>query len=97
MKDLSGIIIRPLITEKAVTLAQGEGQYCFAVALTASKTDVAEAVQALFKVDVERVHTMVTRGKVKRFGRFMGQSSRWKKAVVKLVAGQKIELFEGKV
>ena len=96
MKDLSDILLRPLITEKAVHLAQEGGQYCFAVALTATKNDVAAAVTELFKVQVDRVHTMVMRGKTKRFGRFVGQSARWKKAVVRLVAGQKIELYEGK-
>ena len=96
MKDLSGILLRPLITEKAVHLAQEDGQYCFAVALAATKNDVAQAVSELFKVKVDQVHTMIMRGKTKRFGKFVGQAARWKKAVVRLVAGQKIELYEGK-
>ena len=67
----------------------------FEVALDANKIEIKNAIEALFSVKVVDVHTQIMRGKEKRVGRFMGQRSNWKKAIVTLAAGNKIEFFEG--
>ena len=70
-------------------------QYSFIVDRKATKHDVAQAVEQLFKVTVEAVRTNIIRGKVKRIGRSMGKRPNFKKAIVTLKEGDKIELFEG--
>ena len=102
------IIKRPLLTEKGTRLKEHGGapvgtfseeelkpQVLFEVALEANKIEIKNAVEALFSVKVVDVHTQIMRGKEKRVGRFMGQRSNWKKAIVTLAAGNKIEFFEG--
>ena len=69
--------------------------YTFAVLQSATKIDIRRAVEKLFNVKVKDVNTMKVRGKDRRLGRSIGRTSSWKKAYVKLVAGQKIELIEG--
>ena len=87
------IIIRPLITEKSTAL-MAEGKYVFEVAKAANKIEIAKAVSEIFKVKVEGVNTINATGKVKRMGRFIGKRSDYKKAIVKLAAGETIEFFE---
>ena len=87
------IIIRPLITEKSTTL-MAEGKYVFEVAKAANKIEIAKAVSEIFKVKVADVNTINVEGKKKRMGRFVGKRSDFKKAVVKLAAGETIEFFE---
>lgn len=87
------IIIRPLITEKT-TILMGEGKYVFQVAKAANKIQIAKAVAEIFKVKVVSVNTINVEGKKKRMGRFVGKRSDYKKAIVKLAAGQSIEFFE---
>jgi large subunit ribosomal protein L23 len=102
------IIKRPLLTEKGTRLKEHGGapvgtfsedelkpQVLFEVALEANKIEIKNAIEALFSVKVVDVHTQIMRGKEKRVGRFMGQRSNWKKAIVTLAAGNKIEFFEG--
>jgi large subunit ribosomal protein L23 len=89
------VIKGPLITEKMDKARETQRQYSFVVDRAASKHDVALAVQTLFKVTVEGVRTSVVRGKVKRVGRNMGKRPNWKKAIVTLKEGDKIDLFEG--
>ena len=102
------IIKRPLLTEKGTRLKEAGGapvgtfteeslrpKVLFEVALGANKIQIKQAVEALFSVKVVDVHTQVMRGKEKRVGRFMGMRSNWKKAIVTLTAGNKIEFFEG--
>jgi large subunit ribosomal protein L23 len=89
MPDLHTVIKRPLVTEKGVTKKDGEQTLCFEVAVDANKTQIRQAVQALFKVKVADVRTSTTAGKLRRRGRFAGYRSDWKKAYVKLKAGQK--------
>jgi large subunit ribosomal protein L23 len=91
----SDVIKGPLITEKMDKARETQRQYSFVVDRAASKHDVAIAVQQLFKVTVEGVRTSVVRGKVKRVGKNMGKRPNWKKAIVTLKEGDKIELFEG--
>lgn len=87
------IIIRPLITEKSTTL-MAEGKYVFEVAKDANKIEIAKAISQIFNVKVASVNTVNVEGKVKRMGRSIGKRSDYKKAIVKLAAGETIEFFE---
>ncbi|MBI3182000.1 MAG: 50S ribosomal protein L23 [Myxococcales bacterium] len=89
------VIKGPLITEKLDRAREKFRQYSFVVDRDASKHDVAKAVENLFKVTVEGVRTNLVRGKVKRIGRSVGKRPNYKKAIVTLKEGDKIELFEG--
>ena len=82
------------MTEKSVTLKDMFNRYSFEVSLDASKHSIRTAVESYFKVSVEDVRTMIVRGKFRRIGRYSGQRSNWKKAVVTLAAGQKLDIFE---
>ena len=87
------IIIRPLITEKNTNLME-LNKYSFEVAVEASKPEIKRAIEEIFKVDVSKVHTMNVRGKMRRRGRETGYTKSWKKAIVTLAEGNRIELFE---
>ena len=87
------IIIRPLITEKSTTL-MAEGKYVFEVAKAANKIEIAKAISQIFNVKVVSVNPVNVQGKVKRMGRSIGKRSDYKKAIVKLAAGETIEFFE---
>lgn len=87
------IIRRPLVTEKGVEKKDNERTLCFEVHLEATKTQVKSAVEKLFKVKVAEVRTANFEGKMRRRGRFMGYRSDWKKAYVKLKAGEKVPDF----
>jgi large subunit ribosomal protein L23 len=89
------VIRGPLVTEKLDKAREKFRHYSFLVDRGASKHDVALAVQQLFKVHVEAVRTLVIRGKVKRVGRSIGKRPNFKKAIVTLREGDKIDLFEG--
>jgi large subunit ribosomal protein L23 len=84
---------RPLVTEKGVEKKDNERTLCFEVAVAANKTQVKEAVQKLFKVKVAEVRTANMEGKLRRRGKFAGYRSDWKKAYVKLKAGEKVPEF----
>ncbi len=89
------VIVRPLITEKATRLS-GEGKYAFAVRPDANKVQIKEAVEKGFDVRVSSVNVMVMKGKPQRTrGNRIKHRPDWKKAVVTLAPGDKIELFEG--
>ena len=87
------ILRRPLITEKSATL-QVEGKYAFEVAGVANKTQVKQAVEKAFKVKVLAVNVMTVPGKERRVGRRIIKTQSWKKAIVTLKPGDKIEIFE---
>jgi large subunit ribosomal protein L23 len=87
------VIRRPLVTEKGVEKKDSERTLCFEVARGANKTQVKSAVEKLFKVKVEDVRTANVDGKLRRRGRFSGYRSDWKKAYVRLKAGQKVPEF----
>jgi large subunit ribosomal protein L23 len=90
------IIRRPLITEKSTELRDTNGIVAFEVDRRANKIDVKRAVEAQFKVKVAEVRIGNMHGKVRRQGRYVGRRSDWKKAYVRLAAGEKtIEFFEG--
>jgi len=93
--DMYQVVIKPLVTEKG-TMMLSEGNWVtFRVHPDANKIEVREAIQKIFSVSVLQVNTQIVRGKRKRFGKTMGQSKAWKKAMVRLKEGDKIETFEG--
>ena len=97
MKTAQDIIIAPVITEKSMS-GISEKKYTFKVAKNASKLEIADAVEKLFKVDVAKVNTVNVRGKARRMGRYEGYTASWKKAVVTLKPSSKpIEFFDGLV
>jgi large subunit ribosomal protein L23 len=90
------IIKRPLIlTEKGNRLREQSNQYLFEVERTANKAQIRDAIETLFSVKVERVHTLLVRGRMRRMGRGHAKTRNWKKAIVKLKEGESIDLFEG--
>jgi len=89
------VLKKPHLTEKTVAQKEFENQVTFLVDKGANKIEIKNAVESLFKVKVLRVNTVNTRGKMKRMGRFTGRRSDWKKAIVTLKEGDKIEYFEG--
>jgi large subunit ribosomal protein L23 len=89
------IIKRPLITEKSTRLKEAGNQIAFVVDIRANKVQIRQAIEKLFKVKVKAVRTMQLAGKQKRMGRFFGWKSDWKKAIVTLREGERIEFFEG--
>ena len=90
MPTLYDVIRRPLITEKGLQVKETESTLVFDVAPEASKTEVKQAVEALFKVKVENVRTANVLGKERRRGKFSGYKPDWKKAYVRLKAGEKL-------
>jgi large subunit ribosomal protein L23 len=93
--DPHQIIIRPVISEKSYNLIESEGQYTFQVDRRANKNQIKRAVESAFDVRVRKVNTVNVRSKPKRQGLTRGRTATWKKAVVKLAEGDRIELFEG--
>lgn len=92
--DARQIIIEPVVSEKSYAL-MADGKYTFRVDDRAHKTQIAEAVEKVFDVKVIGVRTLQVRSKPKRRGIHAGRTRAWKKAVVQLAAGDRIELFEG--
>jgi large subunit ribosomal protein L23 len=94
MKEAHHIIKKPMITEKS-TRQKEANQIAFVVDPKASKIEIRHAVEKLFKVKVLAVQTLHITGKRKRMGRFFGWKPDWKKAIVTLREGDRIEFFEG--
>jgi large subunit ribosomal protein L23 len=92
--DARTILIRPVISEKSYALI-AEGKYTFRVDDRAHKTQIAAAVKEVFGVEVAQVRTQKVRPKPKRRGLVKGRSRGWKKAIVQVAPGERIELFEG--
>ena len=88
------VIIRPVVSEKSYVLASA-GRYTFRVHPDANKTQIRQAVEALFEVDVVEVRTMSVKSKPKRRGYTSGRTRSWKKAVVQIKPGQQIPVFQG--
>ena len=93
--ELYDIVKKVLVTEKSTLAKDEKNQYVFAVDKRANKVEIAKAVEKLFKVRVIEVRTMNVLGKKKRLGRTIGEKPSWKKAVVSLAEGNRIEIFEG--
>jgi len=87
---LMNVVIAPVVSEKSTRVADKYRQYVFRVADRATKPEIKAAVELLFKTSVESVTLSNVKGKSKRFGRFTGRRRNWKKAYVRLAAGQEI-------
>ncbi len=95
MKMVQDIIVRPLITEASMDMLE-QKKYCFEVLKSATKPEIANAVEVMFGVKVKSVNTINMKKKPKRLGMHAGYTSAWKKAIVQLTADSKaIEFFEG--
>jgi large subunit ribosomal protein L23 len=92
--DIRQVIVEPVISEKSYAL-MAEGKYTFRVNDRAHKTQIAHAVEEIFGVNVAAVRTAKVRSKPKRRGLTRGTTRAWKKAIVQLAPGERIELFEG--
>lgn len=97
MPTLYTTVVRPLITEKALTTRENEGTLVFEVAAAATKTEVKQAVEKLFNVHVASIRTANMEGKERRRGRFSGYRPDWKKAYVRLKAGEKVPDFAAEI
>ena len=89
------IIKRPVITEKTSIQKEATNQVTFEVDQTANRIEIQRAIETVFKVKVAKVRTMQVTGKVKRRGRILGKRRNWKKAIVTLMPGERIDFFEG--
>jgi large subunit ribosomal protein L23 len=89
------ILLQPLLTEKLTALREKSNKVGFVVRSDANRIEIKRAVETMLKVRVERVNVMNVRGKTKRLGKFAGKRSDWKKAIVTLKAGEKLEMYEG--
>lgn len=95
MKETVSVIIKPLITEKSTIQKDVQNQIVLKVDPGANKIEIGRAVEEAFKVKVLKVRTMNMQGKKKRLGRHQGKRSDWKKAIVTLALGERIEFFDG--
>jgi large subunit ribosomal protein L23 len=98
MKDWTQVILKPVITERTNTLKEENNKFVFEVNPMANKREIKQAVEKLFNVKVMDVHTSILHGKPKttfmRGGRFIGKRPTRKKAIVRLAAGQNIDIFD---
>ena len=92
--DHTQVIIRPVVSEKSYVLAAND-RYTFRVHPDAHKTQIRQAVESLFDVNVLEVRTMSVKSKPKRRGHTSGRTRQWKKAIVQVQAGQTIPVFQG--
>lgn len=92
--DPHQVIIRPVISEKSYNLVETENQYTFEVHWRANKNQIKHAVENAFEVSVRKVNTSNVKSKPKRQGLTRGRTATWKKAIVKLDEGERIEMFE---
>ena len=95
MFDHYQILKKPLITEKSTKMLAEGNWVAFRVHPQANKIQIKNAVEKIFSVTVTKVNTLVVPGKYRRFGRTVGHTKSWKKAMLRLKEGDKIELFEG--
>jgi large subunit ribosomal protein L23 len=89
-QQLMNVVLAPVVSEKSTRVADRDRQYVFRVADDATKPEIKAAVELMFKTKVDNVTVSRVKGKKKRFGRFMGRRGNWKKAYVRLAAGQEI-------
>ncbi|MGQ9630312.1 MAG: 50S ribosomal protein L23 [bacterium] len=92
--DIYSVIRRPILTEKCIAMRSSENKYAFEVARSANKIQIKRAVETIFGVKVKDVKTMVMPGKMRRVRYKEGMTPKWKKAIVTLEQGQKMEAFE---
>jgi len=96
MRSVYDVVRRPIISEKSTALAEIGGRYAFEVAPEANKFEIKNAIQTLFKVKVREVRTLMMHGKKKRLAKGEVKRPNWKKALVTLGEGQKIDFFQTK-
>ncbi len=89
------IVIRPLITEKTSIQKEVNNQITFEVDRKANRVEIKKAIENIFNVNVVGVRTMQVKGKTKQRGRIVGKRRDWKKAIVTLMPGERIDFFEG--
>jgi large subunit ribosomal protein L23 len=92
---LYNILLAPLLTEKGTVLKEKDNKVVFRVARDANKIEIKKAVEEILKVKVDRVTTINYKGKKKRLGKFEGKRPDWKKAIVTLKEGEKLDFIEG--
>jgi large subunit ribosomal protein L23 len=95
MKDIYSTVCKPIVTEKSSIMKEESSKVTFEVDRNANKIEIKKAVQGLFNVKVLDVNVLNVTGKKKRVGKITGRKSDWKKAIVTLKDGDKIEFFEG--
>jgi large subunit ribosomal protein L23 len=95
MRSSYEVLINPMLTEKGTMLKEQQNKVLFRVAKNANKIEIKRAVEEIFKVKVDSVTTINCRGKNKRMGRYEGKRPDWKKAVVTLKEGEKLDFVEG--
>ena len=95
MRSPREVVIRPLLTEKSTILKENQNQVLFQVAPDANKVEIRHAIETIFNVKVRDVRTIVMEGKLKRMGKHEGRRPGWKKAIISLQPGHKIDLVEG--
>lgn len=93
-QGMHAVLVRPLLTEKMTALRETSNQVGFLVRADANRVQIKQAIESLLKVKVERVNVMTVKGKIKRLGRFSGKRSDWKKAIVTLKKGEKLDIYE---
>jgi len=94
MKDLTRVLVRAVVTEKTTGMGEGDNKYVFEVATASNKIEIKQAVERYFGVSVVDVRTMNVKGKPKRLGQHAGYRADWKKAIVTVGDGDKIDLFD---
>ena len=94
MKNIFEIIKKPCLTEKGIMLQETENQVVLKVDPRANKIEIKEAAEKLFNVKITKVRTANMHGKKKRVGRHLGHTNNWKKAVLSLAEGQKLDFLE---
>lgn len=92
MDKATNIIKAPVITEKSSNISQDDRKYVFKVDAKASKIEIKQAIEKLFKVKVKKVNTLIVKPKRRRVGRYTGMTNKYKKAIVTLAEGNKINL-----
>lgn len=93
-KDPYDILVKPLLTEKITSLREGKNVVAFVVRRDANRVEVKRAVEKALSVKVARVNVINVMGKNKRLGRFVGKRPDWKKAIITLKEGEKLDLYE---
>ncbi|MGH7205186.1 MAG: 50S ribosomal protein L23 [Nitrospiraceae bacterium] len=94
-RGLHDVLLRPLLTEKITAMRESGNKVGFVVRSEANRIQIKRAVESALKVRVERVNVLNVMGKTKRLGRFAGKKPDWKKAIVTLKEGEKLEMYEG--
>jgi len=93
-RGLHDVLVRPLLTEKITAMRESGNKVGFVVRAEANRIQIKRAVESALKVRVERVNVLNVMGKTKRLGRFAGKKPDWKKAIVTLKEGEKLEMYE---